>query len=202
MRVSHCFVESRPSRCIKTGPSRLEWETRASHSETDRMRVSHFGADRTWTLRCWRTWDSRSEIEVRSSRWLKETRVWTSHSESTEEIASVESSIYYRWAWYLHQCSTFWLNRRGCWEPLVTKNCWVCRGEGRRYWSSLSLWSCANAFTLRVSWDVDVGCMGCMAPRSRRYGDATATYIRRSELPLRIYAKHQYKQESEAEAQW
>ena len=36
-----------------------------------------------------------------------------------------------------------------------------------------------------------------MAPRSRGYGDATATYIRRSEIPSRIYAKHQYRQESE-----
>ena len=36
-----------------------------------------------------------------------------------------------------------------------------------------------------------------MAPRSRWYGDATVTYIRRSEIPSRIYAKHQYKQESE-----
>jgi len=30
-----------------------------------------------------------------------------------------------------------------------------------------------------------------------RYGDVTVTYIRRSEIPLRIYAKHQYKQGSE-----
>ena len=29
------------------------------------------------------------------------------------------------------------------------------------------------------------------------YGDVTATYIRRSEIPSRIYAKHQYMQESE-----
>ena len=29
------------------------------------------------------------------------------------------------------------------------------------------------------------------------YGDVTATYIRRSEIPSRIYAKHQYRQESE-----
>ena len=34
-------------------------------------------------------------------------------------------------------------------------------------------------------------------PRSRGYGDVTATYIRRSEIPSRIYAKHQYRQESE-----
>ena len=27
-------------------------------------------------------------------------------------------------------------------------------------------------------------------PRSRGYGDATATYIRRLEIPSRIYAKH------------
>ena len=36
-----------------------------------------------------------------------------------------------------------------------------------------------------------------VTPRSREYGDVTATYIRRSEVPSRIYAKHQYKQESE-----
>ena len=38
---------------------------------------------------------------------------------------------------------------------------------------------------------------GYVTPRSRGYGDVTATYIRRSEIPLRIYAKHQYRQESE-----
>jgi len=37
-------------------------------------------------------------------------------------------------------------------------------------------------------------------PRSRGYGDVTATYIRRSEIPLRIYTKHQYRQESECES--
>jgi len=41
-----------------------------------------------------------------------------------------------------------------------------------------------------------------VAPRSHGYGDATATYIRRSGIPSRIYAKLQYRQESEAEAQW
>ena len=39
--------------------------------------------------------------------------------------------------------------------------------------------------------------MNNVAPRSRGYGDATATYIRRSEILSRIYAKHQYRQESE-----
>jgi len=39
-----------------------------------------------------------------------------------------------------------------------------------------------------------------VTPRSRGYGDVTATYIRRSELPSRIYAKHQYRQESEYES--
>jgi len=32
--------------------------------------------------------------------------------------------------------------------------------------------------------------MAGVVPRSRGYGDATVTYIRRSEIPLRIYAKH------------
>ena len=36
-----------------------------------------------------------------------------------------------------------------------------------------------------------------VAPRSREYGDVTATYIRRSEIPSRIYVKHQCRQESE-----
>ena len=36
----------------------------------------------------------------------------------------------------------------------------------------------------------------CNAP-ILRVGDVTATYIRRSEIPSRIYAKHQYRQESE-----
>ena len=39
-----------------------------------------------------------------------------------------------------------------------------------------------------------------VAPRSYGYGDVTATYIRKSEIPSHIYAKHQYNQESEAEA--
>jgi len=36
--------------------------------------------------------------------------------------------------------------------------------------------------------------------RSRGYGDVTATYTRRSGIPLRIYANHLYRKESEAEA--
>ena len=36
-----------------------------------------------------------------------------------------------------------------------------------------------------------------VTPRSHGYGDVTATYIRRSEIPSRIYAKHQYRQEAE-----
>ena len=37
-------------------------------------------------------------------------------------------------------------------------------------------------------------------PRSRGFGDITVTYIRRSEIPLHIYAKYQYRQESECES--
>ena len=44
--------------------------------------------------------------------------------------------------------------------------------------------------------DLHVQILDCNAPIPR-YGDVTATYIRRSEIPLRIYAKHQYKQGSE-----
>ena len=36
-----------------------------------------------------------------------------------------------------------------------------------------------------------------MTPRSCGYGDVTATCICRSEMPSRIYAKYQYRQESE-----
>jgi len=32
-------------------------------------------------------------------------------------------------------------------------------------------------------------------PRPIGYGDATATYIRRSKIPSHIYVKHQYMQE-------
>jgi len=39
-----------------------------------------------------------------------------------------------------------------------------------------------------------------VTPRSRGYGDVTATYIRRSKIPSRIYTKHQYKEESEYES--
>ena len=41
-----------------------------------------------------------------------------------------------------------------------------------------------------------------VTPRSGGYGDVTATYIRRSEIPSRIYAKHQYRQESEYGSKW
>ena len=41
-----------------------------------------------------------------------------------------------------------------------------------------------------------------VTPRSGVYGDVTATYIRRVEIPSRIYAKHQYRQESEYGSTW
>jgi len=41
---------------------------------------------------------------------------------------------------------------------------------------------------------------GVITPRSGEYGDVTATYICRSEIPSRIYAKYQYRQESEYES--
>ena len=41
-----------------------------------------------------------------------------------------------------------------------------------------------------------------VTPRFHGYGDVTATYIRKSEVPYRIYAKHQYKQESEYGSKW
>ena len=39
-----------------------------------------------------------------------------------------------------------------------------------------------------------------MTPQSRGYGDVTAMYICRAEVPLKIYAKHQHRQESECES--
>jgi len=36
-----------------------------------------------------------------------------------------------------------------------------------------------------------------VTPRSHWYGDIIATYIRRSKIPSRIYAKHQYRQKLE-----
>ena len=44
--------------------------------------------------------------------------------------------------------------------------------------------------------------MNVVTPRSGGYGDVTATYIRKSEIPSRIYVKHQYKQESEYGSTW
>ena len=37
-------------------------------------------------------------------------------------------------------------------------------------------------------------------PRIPGYEDVTATYIRRSEIPSRIYAKHQYNKNKSTEA--
>ena len=42
--------------------------------------------------------------------------------------------------------------------------------------------------------------MTFVTSRSHRYGDVTITYIRRSEIPSCIYAKHWYMQESEYES--
>ena len=42
--------------------------------------------------------------------------------------------------------------------------------------------------------------MYTVTPQSHGYGDVTATYIRRSEVPSQIYAKHQYRQDSECES--
>ena len=41
-----------------------------------------------------------------------------------------------------------------------------------------------------------------VTPQSHEYGDVTATYIRESKVPPRIYAKHQYRQESEYGSKW
>ena len=39
-----------------------------------------------------------------------------------------------------------------------------------------------------------------MTPLPHGYGDVTTTYIRRSEIPSHIYAKYQYRKESEFES--
>ena len=39
-----------------------------------------------------------------------------------------------------------------------------------------------------------------VTPRSHGFGDVIVTYIYRAKIPSRIYAKHQYRQESEYEA--
>jgi len=39
-----------------------------------------------------------------------------------------------------------------------------------------------------------------VTPRFHGYGDVTATYIRKSEVPSRIYAKHQYDKNQSTEA--
>ena len=41
-----------------------------------------------------------------------------------------------------------------------------------------------------------------VTPRSREYGDVTVTYIRRSEIPSRVYAKRQYRKELEYGSTW
>ena len=157
-RASHLELETQRSRSEigRTRVSRLELETRVSHSETGKMRISHFGACRmqvsrlTWTSRCWITWDSHSGTKAQSTRCLNKTRVWTSCSESTEQIASAEFSMYCWQARWLHWHSIFWLSHKGCWEPSTTWNYKIWRGEWWQNWFSPSLWSCAKALALRV----------------------------------------------------
>ena len=62
------------------------------------------------------------------------------------------------------------------------------------------LWS-ASMHIQRYEYTRNVN-IDTVTPRSCWHGDVTATYIRRSEIPSRIYAKHQYKQESEYESKW
>jgi len=49
---------------------------------------------------------------------------------------------------------------------------------------------------MRIFLDLEEDMIG-VTPRPRGYGDVTAMYIRRLETPSRIYAKHQYRKESE-----
>ena len=72
----------------------------------------------------------------------------------------------------------------------------VFTGLYLRAWTT-SLWSCTRVLAcarhLASSY---------VTPRSGGYGDVTVTYLRRSKIPLRIYAKHQYRKESECESKW
>ena len=53
-------------------------------------------------------------------------------------------------------------------------------------------------YTLHFMYSISfILCRHCVTPQSRGYGDVTVTYIRRSEIPSCIYAKHQCKKESE-----
>ena len=73
---------------------------------------------------------------------------------------------------------------------------WICKSKGSRQRPSGPVWP--SHIGEARTWSF----FRLVTPRSRGYGDVTATYIRRSELPSRIYAKHQYKQESEYESIW
>jgi len=44
--------------------------------------------------------------------------------------------------------------------------------------------------------------LDCVTPRSCGYGDVFVTYIRRKEIPSHIYAKDQYREESQYESIW
>jgi len=63
-------------------------------------------------------------------------------------------------------------------------------------------WSQQPGVCLKPWSRVCTGHTHLVTPPSRGYEDVTVTYIRRSEIPSRIYAKYQYRQESEYENTW
>jgi len=71
-----------------------------------------------------------------------------------------------------------------CFEIIV----WT---HARRLYSFLT-----RIFLLSVDLEMEY----IVTPRSHGYGNVTAAYIRRSEILSHIYAKHQYRQQSEYES--
>ena len=59
---------------------------------------------------------------------------------------------------------------------------WLLTGEARNFKQRLKI-------SKRLKLELDK--LKTVKPRSRGYGDVTVTYIRRSEIPSCIYAKHQ-----------
>ena len=63
--------------------------------------------------------------------------------------------------------------------------------------TTLTHWILTLFCTKNLSHTSSLSLSLCVTPRSDGYGDVTATYIRRSEIPSRIYTKYQCMQESE-----
>ena len=83
------------------------------------------------------------------------------------------------------------------WVPI--SHSWKIRVFG--YVKNIQSWSW-NWTTRKLNVSDLTVVVSTVTPRSGGYGDVTATYIRRSEIPSRIYVKHQYRQESEYGSTW